>query len=234
MTKLLVISGASRGIGKATAATFHKQGWDVVNLSRHVCDLRYVKNIQVDFSDPRGISSKQTDLLTAIQGAAQITLVHNAAMYVTDNVRDLDSVSLRKVLEINIVAPTILNNLLIPIMPTNSAIIYIGSTLAEKAVTNVASYCTSKHALAGLMKATCQDLASSGIHTCCICPGFTDTEMLHEHLQHDAAILEAVKQRSAARRFVQPEEIAQTIYFAATNPVINGAMIHANLGQIEN
>ena len=42
------------------------------------------------------------------------------------------------------------------------------------------SYVVSKHALVGMMRATCQDLAGREIHTACICPGFTDTEMFRD------------------------------------------------------
>ena len=65
------------------------------------------------------------------------------------------------------------------------------------------------------------------------CPGFTDTEMLRTHINDSAEVLAAVSAMSAFNRLVAPDEIANTLWFCATNPVINGAVIHANLGQIE-
>ena len=118
-------------------------------------------------------------------------------------------------------------------MSEGSAIIYVGSTLSEKAVPGAFSYVTSKHAVVGLMKATCQDLMDRGIHTACVCPGFTDTPMLRNHLNHDETIIEQIKTMNAQNRLIKPTEIASTIYFAATNPVINGAVLHANMGQKE-
>jgi NAD(P)-dependent dehydrogenase (short-subunit alcohol dehydrogenase family) len=118
-------------------------------------------------------------------------------------------------------------------MSRGSAIIYVGSTLSEKAVPGSFSYVTSKHAVVGLMRSTCQDLIDTGIHTACICPGFTDTEMLQNIIKNDPTILEAIKAINGGGRLIKPEEIAQTIYFAANNPVINGAILHANLGQKE-
>ena len=69
------------------------------------------------------------------------------------------------------------------------SIIYIGSTLSEKGVANSCSYVTSKHAVVGLMRSTTQDLVGKGIHTACICPGFTDTEMLKNHVGGSKEIL---------------------------------------------
>ncbi len=141
--------------------------------------------------------------------------------------------ALKHTINLNVIAPHMLNRALIKKMQPGSAIIYIGSTLSEKAVANTFSYITSKHAIVGMMRATCQDLAGTGIHTACICPGFTDTEMLRERVGNDPAILSSIASASAFNRLATPGEIADSILFAAENPVVNGAVIHANLGQVE-
>ena len=69
------------------------------------------------------------------------------------------------------------------------------------------------------------------MHVSCICPGFTDTEMLRTHIPEEN--IKDVAQMSTFNRLIQPEEIAQTILWATQNPVINGSVIHANLGQKE-
>ena len=118
-------------------------------------------------------------------------------------------------------------------MGPGSSIIYIGSTLGEKGVPGAHSYVVSKHAIVGMMRATCQDLIGSGIHTACICPGFTDTEMLRTHVGEDEAILTSIAENCTFNRLIAPHEISSVVGFAASNPVINGAVIHANLGQVE-
>ena len=119
-------------------------------------------------------------------------------------------------------------------MNAGSSIVYVGSTLSEKAVPNSYSYVVTKHAMIGMMRATCQDLAGAGIHTACVCPGFTNTEMLRAHVGDSQDVLNSIAAGSTFGRLIEPEEIARTICFAADNPVINGAIIHANLGQLEN
>ena len=229
----LVITGASAGIGAATAELFQNNGFDIVNLSRKPCPVAGVTNIPCDLAQPDFIQKIQNDLLNALGDSAQIALIHNAALLINDNIASTDSEQLRRVLEINVVAASSLNQLLIPRMGAGSSVLYVGSTLGEKAVPNSFTYATSKHAVIVMMRATCQDLAGSGIHTACICPGFTDTEMLREHVDHSNEVLESVSGMSAFGRLIAPEEIAATITFAADNPVLNGSVIHANLGQVE-
>jgi len=132
-----------------------------------------------------------------------------------------------------VVACVQLDQLLLPLMGAGSSIVYVGSTLGEKAVAGACAYVVSKHALIGLMRATCQDLAGRGIHTACVCPGFTDTEMLRAHVGQASEVLEALAGNVTFGRLIEPEEVARTIHFCALNAVINGAVIHANLGQFE-
>ena len=137
------------------------------------------------------------------------------------------------ILALNVTAPQRLNRIFLPVMPAGSAILYVGSTLSEKAVANSFTYVTSKHAMLGMMRATCQDLAGLKIHTACICPGFTNTEMLRAHVGQDPAILQSIAGGSAFGRLIEPTEIADLLFFSAENPIINGAVLHGNLGQIE-
>ena len=99
-----------------------------------------------------------------------------------------------------------------------------------------------------------QDLAGSGIHTCCVCPGFTDTEMMRAHVgstplksgsesgdsravgstveDGDNDVLQRIAKLSTFGRLIDTSEIADVLLFAARSPVLNGAVIHANLGQV--
>lgn len=227
----LLITGASAGIGEVTAQRFIDAGYRVINLSRRPCPVAGVRHFPCDLADPDFLDDIAEPLDDLLTGAAQVVLVHNAARMDNDSARDTDSANLRAALEINLVAPNTLNRFAMRYLKPGSSIIYIGSTLSEKAVPGTYSYVVSKHALIGMMRATCQDLAGSFIHTVCICPGFTDTEMLREHVPED--VMPAICAMSAYDRLIEPEEIAETVFWCANNPVINGAVLHANLGQVE-
>jgi 3-oxoacyl-[acyl-carrier protein] reductase len=148
----------------------------------------------------------------------------------SDNVENFDLDALRDVLEVNLVGPSILNQLTIPYMKKGSSIIYVGSTLSEKAVPQMSSYVTTKHGMIGLMKSTCQDLFGRFIHTACVCPGATETEMLQEYVQGNTEALKIIAGTLSENRLISSPEIASTLLFCAQNSVINGSVIHANLG----
>ncbi|HVV67712.1 MAG TPA: SDR family oxidoreductase [Patescibacteria group bacterium] len=230
-----IITGASQGIGKGTAEFFLTQDWNVINISRTKSDLTHsnLKNFSLNLGDKNWQDPFKLSMTNQFCQNEQICLIHNAACYKKDSIQNLSAQELRDVLEVNLVAPAILNTLLIPKMSKGSSILYIGSTLSEKAVQNAASYVISKHALLGMMRSTAQDLAGKNIHTLCICPGFTDTKMLKQHLQSDQSNLDIILSKICFHKLIKPEEIAKLTFYCALNPLLNGATIHANYGQIE-
>ncbi|MDE0420278.1 MAG: SDR family NAD(P)-dependent oxidoreductase [Gammaproteobacteria bacterium] len=228
---LAIITGASAGIGLATAERFLEGGYRVVNLSRRPCPLRDVVHMRCDLADPDLVDSLNPQLTPHLEAASEVALIHNASRLANDTAEGTPSADLRSVLEVNVVAINSLNRVAVPHMGTGSCILFVASTLAEKAVPGSYSYVITKHAQVGMMRALCQDLAGTGIHTACICPGFTDTEMLRDHVPPEA--MDAVRGMSAFNRLIDPGEIAGTLFWATRTPVINGSVIHANLGQIE-
>ena len=232
--KTAIITGASAGIGSAAAARFSAAGYRVYNLSRRPCPVAGARNIPLDLSDAAAVAAAAGELVDAARASSGGTaLVHNACRMRKDSALACDSGALRDALEVNLIAANTLNQALLPAMPAASSVLYIGSTLSEKAVPGVYSYVISKHALVGMMRATCQDLMDRGIHTACICPGFTDTDMLRGNFDNNADVLRAIAARNNGKRLIAPEEIAELILWAHENPVINGSVLHANLGQRE-
>jgi 3-oxoacyl-[acyl-carrier protein] reductase len=231
--KVAIITGASVGIGSATAQAFLKEGFTVFSLARRACPVQGVTSLTCDLADEASINSTADKLEQALKGSAQVALVHNASQMRKDRVDDCNSESLGQVMSTNVIAINSLNQRLLPIMPNSSSVLYVGSTLSEKAVPGSFSYVVSKHAQLGMMRATCQDLMGRGIHTAMICPGFTDTEMLRTHLGNDPEVEAAVSGMNSFNRLIAPDEIAELIRWAHHNPVVNGAVLHANLGQKE-
>ncbi|RLQ21988.1 SDR family oxidoreductase [Seongchinamella sediminis] len=231
--KSAIITGASVGIGRQTAALFVAEGYRVFNLSRRPCPLAEVDNLSCDLASTESVAATVATLQQELAGGGTVALVHNASQMLKDSCGACDSASLRGVMETNVVAINSLNQGILPLMQAGSSITYVGSTLSEKAVANSFSYVVSKHAQLGMMRATCQDLMGRGVHTALVCPGFTDTEMLRTHIGTDPEVEGAIAGMNSFNRLVQPVEIAELIHWAHHHPVINGAVLHANLGQRE-
>src|SRR3989339_545404 len=137
--KYAIITGASRGIGLATAKRFLQEGYQVINLARTPCPLPEVKNIKIDLSvslvpdTQTRLQHSLTDLL--VKPIDTIALIHNAGMVHKDRAHQ------------------------------GSSIIYLGSTLSYKGVSDYFSYIVSKHGVLGMMRASAQDLKPFGIHS---------------------------------------------------------------------
>jgi 3-oxoacyl-[acyl-carrier protein] reductase len=235
-TRIAIITGASSGIGQASAERFLQQGWQVLSIARRPASVPGVHSIQLDLdSDDLGERLKEvlkTSLVPLLgEPTAQMALIHNAGVFMNDTVPEIKVEHLWRTLQTNVVAPAILNREVLPYMAPGSSIIYVGSTLSEKAVANTASYVVSKHAVVGLMRATCQDLRGRKIHTACVCPGFVDTPMLRQRA--DAATMAALARLTAYEKVLSADDVAELLFQTVNLPVLNGSVIHAHYGQLE-
>ena len=222
----LVITGASRGIGLETARLFAEHGYRIVNLSRSPISVEGAVDITADLASPDWAEGIKDELDAALAGSGEISLVHNSAIQLPGAIDQVDAGDFRTTLELAVVAPSILNRLVLPHQSAGSSIIYVGSTLSQRASKGLAAYVASKHAVVGLMRSTAQDLGGSGIHTACVCPGFTNTEMLREY---GGEATEYLKSLVHEKRLIDPVEIARVLFFAARNPVVNGSVLQAEL-----
>ena len=233
MKRIAVITGASSGIGKALAQRFSEKSDLVINISRRVCEISNVVNIRFDLSQANQFLDLEEELAKYIGKKALIRLIHNASRLDKDSHDHLSIDRFQTVLNVNLIAPIRINQILLPWMAAGSSIVYLGSTLSEKAVKGAYSYIITKHATIGMMRALCQELDGRQIHTGCVCPGFTDTEMLRAHLDYDEKLLKRIGTNNGFHRLISPDEIAKAIEFLCENETLNGSVIHANLGQIE-
>ena len=236
MSPLAILTGASSGIGAAAAEQFIDQGYSVINISRRDCPVSGVETLHTDLADTASLTGTCDTLTARLQaqnGAAPVCLVHNASLMLKDRCDTTEDSALIEAISVNVLSINTLNRSLLTAMPQGSSVLYVGSTLSEKAVAGAFSYIVSKHAQLGMMRATCQDLMGRGIHTALICPGFTDTSMLRQHVGNDEGVLESLGAMNSFGRLVSPIEIAELILWVHQHPVVNGSVMHGNLGQIE-
>ncbi len=228
--KVAVITGASRGIGSATAESFLQLGWKVINISRTANPHPDIINVSFDLRSS-DCSQLATQICPILQQAETVSLIHCAAQLVCDTIDTLKPTKLAEMLQVNVATPILLTQALISNMPASSSVIVLGSALSEKGVPNSCTYTVAKHAILGFMRSLVQDVSARGIHACCVCPGLTETTMLTQLAEENQCEQKDFTAIQLMGRFLKPTEIAEVIIFCATHPVVNGALIHANMGQ---
>ena len=225
----VIVTGGSAGIGLAIVERFADLDYRVISLARRRCPVDTVESMLVDLGSSEAVAAALDKVRDRLPKRSHIHMIHNAAAMPTDTATDFDSRVFERTFRLNVTTAAELNAGLIPQMKPGSSIVFIGSTLSEKGVPSRLSYVTSKHAVLGLMRATVQDLFGTGIHCMMVAPGFTDTAML----QQGPGLAQAVREMVSFGRLLEPEEVADIVVFATRTPALNGAIVHANLGQRE-
>ncbi|HUX85095.1 MAG TPA: SDR family oxidoreductase [Chitinophagaceae bacterium] len=187
--KLIVITGASRGIGKAIAEKFAAQGWDLALCSRSAAEIAAVRQELLGLHPGIRILATATDVsdkgqvesfASAIHkdlGAADI-LVNNAGIFVAGSLHEEEEGILEQVLGTNLLGPYHLTrSMLKEMIPRRSGHIFnICSTASLKAYPNGGSYSISKFALLGMSRNLREELAPHRIRVTAICAGAVRTD----------------------------------------------------------
>jgi NAD(P)-dependent dehydrogenase (short-subunit alcohol dehydrogenase family) len=240
--KTLILTGASRGIGHATAKRFSTAGWRVITCSRHPFPEDCPWNagpedhIVVDLA-----SFDETHKAIAVMreklkehGGKLDALVNNAAISpklqggARMNSLETPEAEWKKVFQINFFAPIMLaRGLLNELKAAKGAVVNVtsiaGTTVHPFAG---AAYSTSKAALASLTREMAHDFGPNGVRVNAISPGEIETSILSPGT-------EKIIPNIPLRRLGQPEEVAKAIYFLCTDTssYISGAELHINGGQ---
>ena len=223
MSRTVLVTGASRGIGRATAQWFLDAGDTVATLSRSGDGPANAHNHPVDVGDSAAVTASVKAVATA-HGSLDV-LVVNAG--VTDDglaVRMSDE-QWRRVLSTNLDGAFFCARAALGVMirQRRGAIIFVGSVSPFLGVPGQANYAASKAGLVGLARSLAKEVASRTITVNVVAPGFIDTDMT-------AALGEAVEQVTATiplGHVGAPEDVASVIGFLASPGAryITGAVI---------
>eukprot|EP00818_Percolomonas_sp_WS_P005117 CAMPEP_0117439770 /NCGR_PEP_ID=MMETSP0759-20121206/2734_1 /TAXON_ID=63605 /ORGANISM="Percolomonas cosmopolitus, Strain WS" /LENGTH=697 /DNA_ID=CAMNT_0005231491 /DNA_START=111 /DNA_END=2204 /DNA_ORIENTATION=+ len=233
--RIALITGGSSGIGTAICQRFIQEGYRVVNLSRRECTVGGVENVSFDLTSEDFADKFSAYLNETLQDKKhEICFIHAAGVHPSDSIAEFDYREMEKAMRVNAIAPATLTSMALPYMTPNSSVLFVGSTLSEKAVANRLSYVTSKHAIVGMMRSVTQDLFGQGIHSAVICPGFTNTEMLRSAIKGKEEEFDSfIKSFVSLKRMIEPQELGDFIFQASQTPILNGSVLHANGGQKE-
>lgn len=237
----VVVTGASRGIGHAIVKYFYDQGWDVITMARtpfsNVCPWAegIVKHITVDLSDNSSINAAADNLFSLLGDRGLNALVNNAGISPkkADGSRmsacETDMETFLAVQQVNLVAPLLLSQTLLPkLQEAQGAIVNVSSIAASRTHPFAgAAYAVSKAALTTLTRELAHELAGTGVRVNSVAPGEIETSILSPGTE------EVVKSDVPMGRLGSPKEVAEVVYFLASShsSYITGSEIPINGGQ---
>ena len=187
--KRAVVTGGGRGIGRATAAALTRAGHDVTVLGRSIPALEATvaageaaKWISVDVTD-------ESALAAALVGIDVDILVNNAGIADSAPFVKSDLALYRRLMAVNFESVIIATRTVLPGMIARGfgRVISIASIAGLKGYPYVTAYCASKHAVVGLTRALAQEVAKTGVTVNALCPGYVDTDLVHDGAARIAA-----------------------------------------------
>lgn len=241
--KIVVVTGANRGIGLVIARTFATQGAKVFACMR-VLDHEVLKWIEFDGSKDcvKGVVldlENENSIKSAIKEIASITgnkvdvLVNNAGTASGGLFQMMPIIELRRVFEVNLFGQILLTQGLSRLMTRHRAgsIINIASTAAEIADPGTLAYGASKAGFARASRSMATELGASGVRVNTIEPGVTKTDMFD---QMSPEARERLISTSAFKRAAEPQDIANVALFLASDlsSFVTGQTLRVDGGMI--
>ena len=241
LNRNVIVTGASRGIGKALVESFVREGDNVWaccrriddNLKQWADDLskdkQWVKLVEMDLLDEEQITN---GMKTIIKEHLPINILVNCAGIGHMGLFQMTSFEeIRRIYEVNLFAVMKICQMVIRPMSKqkNGHIINISSTAANEVYVGNSIYGASKSAVVAFTKSLASELAPIGIRVNSVAPGLTDTDM---SLIFEGANPEMPLERSAIGRKLTTEEIAEVVVGLTQDcmSMINGQMICVNGG----
>ena len=218
----VVLTGASRGIGRATAAALARRGCDLVLIARPSAELEGVArdaassgvSVRVLPCDLSRAAEVEATAARLLEGELPQALINNAGTIRRAAVEELDTASWDEQLAVNLRAPFLLSRALVPGLRQagRGAIVNVGSIASTLGTARASAYCASKWGLVGLSKSLAEELSGSGVSSVAILPGSVETRMLSG---------------SGFAPRMTPEDVARTIVYFALDapPAHNGGVV---------
>jgi NAD(P)-dependent dehydrogenase (short-subunit alcohol dehydrogenase family) len=214
--KTALVTGAGRGIGRATAVALAKAGAKVVAVSRTEADLQSLAAEAPDRITPLAADVLDPAFHAQIEAMADLDiLVNNAGGNRPKMMVDVDDETLDWMIDLNIRSVYQVARAAVRAMKRGGVIVNMSSQMGHVGSPKRTVYCMTKHAVEGLTKAMAVELAPAGIRVVSIAPTFVVTPMTAGMFQ-DAEFKKFVYDMVPMGELPVPEDIAEAIVFLAS------------------
>ena len=212
MTSTILITGASKGIGRAIANRMSQEGHTVIGIARGKPDGDFPGEF---FSADLAQQHETQDVLNEITQRYQIDcLVNNAGRTTSSSVLDTTPAELNEIVQINLLAPMLCAQACIPhmIAKGKGRIVNIASR-AVLGMLNRTAYAATKNGLIGFTKTWALELGPKGITVNTVAPGPILTELYINNNPKDSGNIESLEKRIPLRHVGKPEDVAGAVRF---------------------
>jgi NAD(P)-dependent dehydrogenase (short-subunit alcohol dehydrogenase family) len=219
-----VVTGGSRGIGKAIAAALIEYGANVTLMGRSLDSLQAAAKelganaVVADVTQPESVERAFAEA----RAYSDINILINNAGHAESAPFRRTSLELwEHMMSVNLTGTYLSTRAVVPQMVEGGygRIINVASTAALTGYAYVTAYCAAKHGVLGLTRALAIELAKSGVTVNAVCPGYTETDMLTEAVtnivqktkQSESEARELLMKNNPQGRFVRPDEVAHSV-----------------------
>jgi NAD(P)-dependent dehydrogenase (short-subunit alcohol dehydrogenase family) len=229
VSRLVVVTGGTRGIGAAVAKRFTDLGDRVVALGRADCDV-----------------TDETSVAAVFGGLGEVdVLVNNAGISSSAPLAKTSVAAWQSQMDVNATGAFLCTRAVLPGMLARDGgrIVTVASTAGRAGQAYTAAYSASKHAVVGLTRAVAAEVAGTGVTANAVCPTFVRTDMTAKNVERIAKITgrstedseSVITSLSPLGRLLEPDEVAFAVVFLAAREAaaINGQTIVLDGGGIQ-
>lgn len=215
--KIILITGASSGIGRATAIECSKLGAKLIITARNAERLNETLNLLEGEGHQYIVAdlSKEGDIDKLVSEIPVINgVVNNAGFFIVNLLPFIKSKDLSTILKLNLEAPILLTNNIVKKnkIAKNSSIVFVSSIAKSLPSLGNSMYGATKGGLSAFMKNAALDLARKKIRCNAVLPGLVETPILENHT-YTEELLEGERKLNPLKRFGNPEDIAYAIIY---------------------